>query len=170
MTTIGSVIGVKQSTDPLVKDVFGVIAYYIQALLNVRQLRATKVKLTTENQVYNEEMYFMMIINGRPGIGRFRKSAKEAEIDDGMLDVLLFRRTPLWKIPKALLELIRGDYRKSRYFLHLKTAWLKVDANQKMPVDIDGEYGDAFPLEFFNAYHCLQVYTPEKNENRGDES
>lgn len=159
MTTIGSVIGVKQSTDPLVKDVFGIIAYYIQALLDIRKLRSTKVILTTSEHTYEENMYFMMVINGRPGIGRFRKAAKEAEIDDGMLDVLLFRKTPWLQIPKAMLHLIKGDYRESEYFLHFKTAELKVDAEHKLPVDIDGEYGDAFPLEFSNMYHCVQVFT-----------
>ncbi len=165
MTTIGSVIGVKQSTDPLVKEIFGVIAYYIQALLNVRQLKGNKVRLTCSEGVFDEEMYFMMVINGRPGIGRFRKAAKEAEIDDGMLDVLLFRKVRFYQIPSAMLQLIKGAYKNSKYFLHLKTANLKVESAHKLPVDIDGEYGDAFPLEFSNIHKCLKIYTAE---NKGD--
>ena len=161
MTTIGSIIGVKQTTDPLFKDTFGMFAYYITALLDVRKLKASKVILRTPHKVYEEEMYFMMVVNGRPGIGRFRKAAKEAEIDDGMLDVLLVRKMRWREIPKAMMQLANGTYRDSELFLHFKTDALKVDSSQKLPIDIDGEEGDEFPLIFTSVHNQLKIFTLE---------
>jgi len=162
MTTIGSIIGVKQKTDPLFKDTFGVFAYYIQGLLDVRKLKASKVTLTTPTKVYHEDMYFMMVVNGKPGIGRFRKAsqeAKDSQIDDGQLDVLLVRKMKFHHIPHAMMQLVKGTYRDSEFFLHLKTDALKVDSEHKLPIDIDGEAADEFPLIFTSVHNQLKIFT-----------
>jgi len=164
MTTIGSIIGVKQTTDPLFKDTFGMFAYYIQALLDVRKLRGSKVTLTTPTKVFEEDMYFMMVVNGKPGIGRFRKAsqaAKDSQIDDGELDVLVVRKMKFREIPKAMIQLMKGTYRDSELFLHFKTDALKVDSRHKLPVDIDGETGDTFPLIFTSVHNQLKIFTLE---------
>lgn len=161
MTTIGSIIGVKQTTDPLFKDTFGMFAYYITGLLDARKLKASRVVLRTPHKVYEEEMYFMMVVNGRPGIGRFRKTAKEAEIDDGMLDVLLVRKMRWRDIPKAMIQLLKGTYRDSELFLHFKTDALKVDSDDTLPIDIDGEAGETFPLIFTSVHNQLKIFTLE---------
>lgn len=161
MTTIGSIIGVKQTTDPLFKDTFGMFAYYITGILDARKLKASKVTLRTPHRVYEEDMYFMMVVNGRPGIGRFRKAAKEAEIDDGMLDVLLVRKMHWREIPKAMVQLINGTYRDSELFLHFKADALRVDSDERLPIDIDGEAGDKFPLIFTSVHNQLKIFTLE---------
>lgn len=164
MTTIGSIIGVKQTTDPLFKDTFGMFAYYITALLDLRKLKASKVTLRTPHSVYEEEMYFMMVVNGKPGIGRFRKAAQEAhdsQIDDGELDVLLVRRMRWRDIPKAMMQLINGTYRESKFFLHFKADALKIDSDEALPIDIDGEAGEQFPLIFTSVHNQLKIFTLE---------
>lgn len=164
MTTIGSMVGVKQTTDPLFKDTFGMFAYYITALLDARKLKASKVTLTTPTKVYHENMYFMMVVNGKPGIGRFRKAsqeAKDSQIDDGKLDVLLARNMRLIDMPKAMMQLIKGSYRNSDLFLHFKTDALKIDTEESLPVDIDGEAGEVFPLIFTSVHNQLKIFTLE---------
>lgn len=162
MTTVGSVIGVKQTTDPLFKDTFGIFAYYIQALFDIRKLRATKVVLTTKDNVYEENMYCLMVVNGKPSIGHFKNAAKlplDAQIDDGKLDVLLVRKMRLRQIPKAMSALVKGSYKDSPFFLHLKTDVLTVEAAEPLPTDVDGEVGDAFPLHFASVHKQLRIYT-----------
>ena len=164
MTTIGSIIGVKQTTDPLFKDTFGVFAYYITALLDLRKLKTSKVILRTPHKVYEEDMYFMMVVNGRPGIGRFQKAAQEAkdsQIDDGMLDILLVRKIRGKDMPKAMKQLVKGTYRDSDFFLHFKADALKVDSADELPIDIDGEAGEAFPLIFTSVHNQLKIFTLE---------
>ncbi len=164
MTTIGSMIGVKQTTDPLFKDTFGMFAYYITALLDARKMRASKVTLRTPHEVFEEEMYFMMVVNGKPGIGRFRKAsqaANDSQIDDGQLDVLLVRKMRFRDIPKAMMQLMKGTYRESDFFLHFKTDALKIDCDQKLPIDIDGEAGGVFPLIFTSVHNQLKIFTLE---------
>lgn len=173
MTTIGSIIGVKQKTDPLFKDTFGVFAYYIQALWDVRKLKSAKVTLTTPTKVYHEDMYFMMVVNGKPGIGKFRKASQEAhdsQIDDGQLDVLLVRKMRLRDIPRAMMHLVKGTYRDSEFFLHLKTDALKVDSAHKLPIDIDGEAGDEFPLIFTSVHNQLKIFTLADEGEEKDET
>ncbi|MBR3756430.1 MAG: YegS/Rv2252/BmrU family lipid kinase [Firmicutes bacterium] len=164
MTTIGSIIGVKQTTDPLFKDTFGMFAYYITALLDVRKLKASKVTLRTPHQAFTEDMFFMMVVNGKPGIGRFRKASQEAhdsQIDDGQLDVLLVRKMRWRDIPKAMLQLMKGNYKDSPFFLHFKTDALKVDSDAELPIDIDGEAGEQFPLIFTSVHNQLKIFTLE---------
>jgi len=164
MTTIGSIIGVKQTTDPLFKDTFGMLAYYITALLDLRKLKGSKVVLRTPKAVYEEEMYFMMVVNGKPGIGRFRKAsqeAKDSQIDDGKLDVLLTRKMRFRHIPGAIMQLVKGTYRDSGFFLHFKTDALKIDSEDNLPIDVDGEAGEQFPLIFTSVHNQLKIFTLE---------
>ena len=169
MTTIGSIIGIKHITDPLFKDTFGMFAYYITALLQLRKLKSSKVILRTPHRVFEEEMFFMMIVNGKPGFGRFRKAARDAkdtQIDDGKLDVLLVRKMGFFEMPKAMIQLIKGTYRESKFFLHFKTDALKVDTEETLPVDIDGEAGESFPMIFTSVHNQLKIFTLE---NQGEE-
>ncbi|MBQ1390604.1 MAG: YegS/Rv2252/BmrU family lipid kinase [Firmicutes bacterium] len=147
VAAIGQVVDVSQKTDPTLKNSIGVLAYYLKGLSEVPDLKPIKVTLKTPEKVYKEKMYFMVVMNGRSA-GGFRNLAPDSEINDGKLDVVLFRNMSLFEMPQVFMRILRGRHGSSQKVLHFKTSHLVLEAEDDLPTDIDGEHGAKLPLEF----------------------
>lgn len=147
VAAIGQVVGVSQKTNPALKNSIGVLAYYLKAVQEVPTLRPISVRLTTEDKVIEEKMYFMVVMNGKSA-GGFRKVSPTSEVNDGLLDVLLFRDIKVLQMPTLFFNVLKGKHPYSKQVLHLQTKQLLLESEVDLPTDIDGEHGQTLPLEF----------------------
>ncbi|MBR2559346.1 MAG: YegS/Rv2252/BmrU family lipid kinase [Firmicutes bacterium] len=166
VAAIGQVVDVSQKTDPTLKNSIGILAYYLKGLSEVPTLKPVPVTLTTPERVYREKMYFMVVMNGRSA-GGFRKISPDSEINDGMLDVLLFRKIPPLEMPSFFMRVLHGTHPESKYVLHFKTSKLLLESKEDLPTDIDGEHGKKLPLDFTMLPGRLRVATREMNMGIG---
>ena len=166
VAAIGQVVDVSQKTDPTLKNTIGVLAYYLKGLSEVPNLKPIKVTLTTPEKVYKEKMYFMVVMNGKSA-GGFKKISPDSEINDGLLDVMLFRNMTLLEMPGVFMKILQGNHPSSKKVLHFQTSKLKIEADSDLPTDIDGEHGEKFPLEFNVLHNRLKICTLE--DNMGEE-
>ena len=166
VAAIGKVVDVSQKTDPTLKNTIGVLAYYLKGLSEVPNLKPVRVTLTTPEKVYREKMYFMVVMNGESA-GGFKKISPDSEINDGLLDVLLFRNMSLLEMPAVFMRVMQGSHLSSKKVLHFKTDKLRIEAEADLPTDIDGEHGEKFPLEFAVVHNRLKICTLE--DNMGEE-
>ena len=162
VAAIGQVVGVSQKTDPALKNTLGVLAYYLTGLSEFPSLKPIKVKLTTNDKTYNEKMYFMVVMNGRSA-GGFKNVSPDSDINDGMLDVMLFREIPTLEMPGFFVRVLHGTHLKSNHVLHFKTDKLLLESDMDLPTDIDGEHGEKLPLSFSVLHNRLTVMAP-RNE------
>ena len=107
VAAIGQVVDVSQKTDPTLKNTIGVLAYYLKGLSEVPNLKPIRVTLTTPEKVYREKMYFMVVMNGKSA-GGFKKISPDSEINDGLLDVMLFRSMSLLEMPGVFMKILQG--------------------------------------------------------------
>lgn len=162
VAAIGQVVGVSQKTDPTLKNTIGVLAYYLKGLSEVPNMKAVKVTLTTPEKVYREKMYFMVVMNGESA-GGFKNISPDSEINDGMLDVLLFRKMGFLEMPGLFVKILQGNHLDSKKVLHFKTNKLRIETDEPLPTDIDGEHGETFPMEFSVLHNRLRICTKEDN-------
>lgn len=162
VAAMGQVVGVSQKTDPTLKNTIGVLAYYLKGLSEVPNMKSVKVTLTTPEKVYKEKMYFMVVMNGESA-GGFKNISPDSEINDGLLDVLLFRKMGLLEMPGLFVRILQGNHLDSKKVLHFKTNHLIIDTDEDLPTDIDGEHGETFPMEFSVLHNKLRVCTLEDN-------
>lgn len=162
VAAIGSVVGVSQKTDPALKNTIGVLAYYLKGLSEVTSLKPVGVKLTTPNGEYIEEMFFMVVMNGKSA-GGFKRISPESEINDGLLDVVLFRNMPIYEMAPLLIKVISGNHPDSKNVLHFQTSELLIEAECDLPTDIDGEKGEKIPLKFNVLHNKLKIMTKLNN-------
>ncbi len=162
VAALGQVVDVSQRTDPMLKNSIGVLAYYLKGISEVPDLRPIKVRLTSNGMVYDEEMYFMVVMNGKSA-GGFKMISPDSEINDGLLDVILFRKMPMIEMPQIFIQILQGTHSESRHVLHFKTANLKIESSEAIPTDIDGEHGEKLPLEFSVLHNRLKICTLENN-------
>lgn len=160
VAAMGGLISVSQKTDPNLKNSMGIMAYYLKALTEIRNLSAEHVRLITPRETYEEDMYFMVVMNGISA-GGFRKLSPETEINDNLLDVVLFREMPIREMVPLLVDVMQGRHSENKNVLTFSTNELRIESDSDIATDIDGEKGENFPLKFSILHNRLQIFTKE---------
>lgn len=161
VAAMGALIDVSQKTDPNLKNAIGVLAYYLKALTEIPQIRALPVKLTTPEQVMEEEIYFMVVMNGESA-GGFRKLSPQSSMNDGKLDVIAFRKMPIIELGPLLFEVVNGRHPNNKNVLCFQTSKLKIESTAEISTDIDGEHGEELPLNFSVLNERLEVFVSKE--------
>lgn len=163
VAALGSLVDVSQKTDPNLKNTLGVVAYYLKGASEVVKLRALPVKLTTDDKVIEEEMYFMLVMNGMSA-GGFKKLSPTSDIQDGKLNVILFRKMPIIELVPLLFGVISGNYLENKNILTFETDNLVIESEEDISTDVDGEHGEKLPLHFSVLEKKLRIFTEKGNQ------
>lgn len=162
VAAMGMLVDVSQKTDPNLKNTLGVISYYLRGLTELSSLKAVKIKLESEEYTGEENMYFMLVMNGKSA-GGFKKISPKSSVNDGLFDVILFREMPILEFPSMLIDVLHGNHQDNKNVLYFTTNKLKLTSDEHVPTDVDGEHGEKFPLEFNLLPKRLKITTPEAN-------
>ncbi|WP_246019793.1 YegS/Rv2252/BmrU family lipid kinase [Bacilliculturomica massiliensis] len=146
VAAMGFLVDVSQKTDPNIKNTLGVISYYLKGVTEIPNLRPISVKVECEELTAEEKIYFMLVMNGRSA-GGFKRIAPAAEINDGLLDVLMFREMPIIDLPPLLINVLVGDHAENKNVVSFRTKKLRIEADQEVGTDVDGEKGPDLPLD-----------------------
>lgn len=146
VAAMGFLVDVSQKTDPNVKNTLGVMSYYLKGVSEVPKLQPIPIKIESEEYSGTEKMYFMLVMNGRSA-GGFRRIASNARMDDGLLDVLLFREMPITELPGLLFNFIQGNHSENKNVIFFRTNKLHLETDADIGTDVDGEKGCEFPLD-----------------------
>ncbi|MBQ6401006.1 MAG: YegS/Rv2252/BmrU family lipid kinase [Firmicutes bacterium] len=160
VAAMGTMVNVSQKTDPNLKNALGPLAYYLKALTELPQLHPIPVRLITPEQTYEEQIYFMVVMNGESA-GGFRKLSPQSAINDGKLDVVAFRKMPIVEFGPLLFEVVSGRHPENKNVLCFQTDQLRIESEEDMETDIDGEQGEKLPLEFSVLKKRLDVFVSE---------
>lgn len=160
VAAIGAMVDVSQKTDPDLKNAIGPLAYYLKAASELNHVHPVKVRITTPDKVMEEEIYFMTVCNGESA-GGFRKLSPDSMINDGLLDVVAFRKMPILEFGPLLFEVLNGRHPKNKNVLYFQTHNLRIEAEEDMPTDVDGESGAQLPLEFGILDKRLEIFVNE---------
>ncbi len=167
VTAIGNLVDVSQRTDPNLKSRLGSMAYYLTAISELPQVHPFHVTMTTPDEVYEEEIYFMVVMNGESA-GGFRKLAPHSSMNDGKLDIMALRKMPMLELGPLLVEVINGRHPENKHVLYFRTDQLKLESDEDMETDIDGEHGEKLPMEFGVLKKRLKIFVSETGWNYND--
>ena len=162
VAAMGTIVDVSQRTDPDVKNTIGIISYYLKGITEMPNLKPTLIRLESVEYTGEERMYFMLVMNGRSA-GGFRRLSPEALINDGMLDVMLFREMPLYDFAPLLINILQGNHTENKNVLFFRTSKLSLSSDTDVSTDFDGEAGEKFPLTFEILPKRLKILTKYNN-------
>ena len=158
VAAMGMLVDVSQKTDPNLKNTLGVLSYYLKGLTEITNLRPIPVKLTSDEYTGEENMYFMLVMNGRSA-GGFKKISPSSEINDGLLEVMLFKEMPILDFGPLLFSILQGNHQENKNVIYFKTNNLLIESTEDVSTDIDGEKGEKFPLHFSVLPNKLKIST-----------
>ena len=161
VAAMGAMVDVSQKTDPQLKNAIGPMAYYLRAVAELPQVHPIKFRLTLPDEVLDEELYFMVVMNGESA-GGFRKLATQSAMDDGKLDVIAFRKMPIIEFGPLLFEVMNGRHPDNKNVLYRQASELTIECEEDLYTDIDGEAGESFPLHFSVRQNRLDIFVDER--------
>ena len=148
VASAGMFTDVSQKINPELKNSMGKVSYYLKGIEETLYMREFSIKVTSKEVVYDGNMYLMLIFNGKTA-GNINLAYK-AKVDDGLLDVIIVKKLLLPNMLPLLINLLKGEhlegYNKDE-ILYFKTKKLRIECDDNLTTDIDGEKGPDFPLE-----------------------
>jgi YegS/Rv2252/BmrU family lipid kinase len=144
---------VKETSSQLKRN-FGPVSYLISAV-QIAARKPPRLFIQSDDATIDEGS-FVLVGNGRLYGGPF-PFFKHAVIDDGLLDVIVFKRLGYLEIIKYLQDVIFSSEIRVPEIEYFQTRRLRVDSDQSVPVELDGELVGNCPVEFSLSERSLRV-------------
>ena len=151
----------KETSNALRRN-FGPVSYLIAAA-QIAVRRPPRLSIQSENASINEGS-FLLIGNGRLYGGPF-PFFKHAVIDDGLFDVVVFKRLGYLEIIKYLQDVVFSSEIRTPEVEYFQTRHLRVESEEEVPVELDGELVGNCPVEFTLRERGLRVLVPPRIDN-----
>jgi YegS/Rv2252/BmrU family lipid kinase len=124
----------------------GLLTYTQQSLLNFFKAQPYQFEVTVDDFTFFTESYFISIANGNQ-FGNNVTIAPQANLSDGLLDIVIVQKMSKAKLPFAILKQIRGNNKlqelvkeiNTQNVLYFQTQSLSVSNIKLAPLHIDGE-------------------------------
>lgn len=148
---------VVKETSAQLKRNFGPLSYLISAA-QIAARQPPRLFIKSEDASIDEGS-FVLVGNGRLYGGPF-PFFKHAALDDGLLDVIVFKRLGYLEIIKYLQDVVFSSDIRVPEVEYFQTRHLRVESDQTVPVEIDGELVGNCPVEFTLQNRALRVLAP----------
>ena len=148
---------VVKETSLAFKRSFGPLSYLISAM-HIAARQPPKLFIESEHTAL-EEGSFVLIGNGRLYGGPF-PFFKHAIIDDGLFDVVVFKRLGYLEIVKYLQDVVFSSDIKVPEIEYFQTRQLHITTEQDVPLELDGELAGNCPVDFRIRERELRVLVP----------
>ncbi|WP_408956279.1 YegS/Rv2252/BmrU family lipid kinase [Natroniella sp. ANB-PHB2] len=162
----GLLANVSHEIDLEFKNTLGKLGYYLKGIEQLPKFRPIPVKITTTEQVIEEDIYLFLVLNGKSA-GGFKKIGKNALITDGQLDLIAIKAQPLHEIALLFIKILQGEHLADENVIYLKDSSFKItcldESYSSYSSDVDGEKGPQFPLQVILHSQALKVVSNVSN-------
>jgi lipid kinase, YegS/Rv2252/BmrU family len=151
---------VSYATDKGLKKTFGKTAYYITGIDELKNIKKFDLKmLIDDNEEISEKAILYIILNGK-NVGGFDELLQNANVDDGIMDILIVKNieNPL-EISKILFDLFNGQLVNNENVRTLQAKKCVIEeVSEEIGVSIDGEEGKNEKVEIEFIRDKLKIF------------
>ncbi|MEG0381044.1 MAG: diacylglycerol kinase [Kurthia sp.] len=141
------------------KTVLGQLAYYLKGIEMLPSLKATKMHIEYDGEVFDDEA-MMFLIGLTNSVGGFEKLAPDASINDGLFSVFILKKCNIADFIRLVTLAVRGEHLKDPHIIYTKAKEVKVVSDDKIQLNLDGEYGGDVPAVFKNLKRHIELFVP----------
>lgn len=141
IAAFGTFSDISYSTSQSMKRSLGKMAYILQAVKKVGDIKPRHVKITLDGTVIEDDFVMGAVTNSTSFAGVFRLQESELRLDDGIFEVLLIKppKNPI-ELTKIMDQLLHKKYDSNFVSLyHAKE--ITVETEAEIPWCLDGELG-----------------------------
>ena len=152
---------IAQRANETSKALGGKISYYWATLAVFARWQTGEMRISVDDEIRGGKMIDALVANGRY-LGGGMMMLPEAEPDDGVFDVLLIgdvtKRDLMFTLPKSY----RGNHLPHPRLEVLRGRVVTVDADEPLPIEIDGEQPGTTPARFEIVPQALRLRVPAR--------
>lgn len=161
IVAVGALAEASFSTPVEQKTKLGPLAYILEGLKKMKEKQPFELRVQSEEGVWEGEALLMLVALTN-SVGGFETIAPEAEVNDGMLHVLIIKDIALPQFLLLLPKIMTGDLGKSEHVEYLKVPALEASSTYEMIANIDGDEGDKLPIKVENLKRHLEIFVPKE--------
>ncbi len=155
---------VSYETKQELKNVLGHMAYILEGMKKLTNIKSYHMKITAEETVIEDDFLYGMITNS-VSVGGFKGiTGKFVDLSDGVFEVTLVKRPKnLEDLNRILGALTMKDIDAAQMYC-FKTSRLTVEAQEEVAWTLDGEYGGRHrEVAIENRKQALDIMVPAGN-------
>ena len=169
IAAFGLFTDVAYETDQDVKNILGHVAYMLEGMKRLFDVKSYYLKVGKEDgEVLEGDYIFGMVTNSR-SVGGFKNlTGKNVDMDDGYFEVTLIRkpRNPL-EIQEIMTAILMAED-TSALIDTFKASRLTLESQEAIPWTLDGEYGgDHAVVQIENLHKAMQIYIDGSKKTKG---
>lgn len=143
----GMLVDVSYNVDDALKQKIGSLAYYLAGMSELAKIKTVPLKIETEEgATYEIDAYLFLALNGTDAAG-MSGLIKEALMDDGALDILVFKKSDLIGMTDTLLKLVTTADFQEKCVERIRTKACRITCCENLATTLDGEKGPQLPLD-----------------------
>lgn len=143
------------------KSIFGYLAYLAKGAELLPRIKPINMHFKYDTGEYNgnASMFFLGLTNS---VGGFEQIVPDAKLDDGKFSLIIVKTANIFEIVHLVgLMLNKGKHVNDPRIIYTKTSYLEVstsDTNERLMINLDGEYGGDAPMKFENLHQHIEFY------------
>jgi diacylglycerol kinase (ATP) len=170
VVAFGIFTDISHNTSRDAKNILGRLAYYLHAASSVPEqfLKSAHLDITMDSGTISGDFLLSLVTNST-SVGMFRKLMHQADVSDGLLDVLLLEKRSIFATASAAPNKNKAfDFFKSPAIQYFQTSKISFESpdNKTIEVDSDGEYFGSLPLHLAVCPQAIRLLVPAKRETR----
>ncbi|MBR4288344.1 MAG: YegS/Rv2252/BmrU family lipid kinase [Clostridia bacterium] len=161
VASFGAFTEVSYSTDQKLKNALGHLAYVLEGIAKLKDLRSYPMKIDCDGAKYEGDFLFGSATNTYSMGGVLKLKKSDVDLADGYHEVLLVKepKTPA-ELAKLSQDLIAMDF-STKSFLFLKGKDISFTASESIPWCVDGEYAGKHETARVRTLHKkLKIFRP----------
>ncbi len=149
------------------KTMLGQMAYYLKGIEMIPSIRSSKVRIEYDGQVFDDHA-MMFLIGLTNSVGGFEKLAPDASINDGKFTLLILKELNMAEFIRVASLALRGEHLSDPHVIYAKASEISVTSDERVLLNLDGEYGGILPATFKNLARHIEVMVPIDSINEKD--
>lgn len=161
VASFGAFTEVSYSTDQKLKNALGHLAYVLEGIAKLKDLRPYRMKINCDGAKYEGDYLFGSATNTYSMGGVLKLKKSDVDLTDGYHEVLLVKepKTPA-ELAKLSQDLLAMDF-STKSFLFLKGKDITFAAEEAIPWCVDGEYAGKHEKARVRTLHGnLKIFRP----------
>lgn len=164
VASFGAFTKASYTTPQSAKNLLGHVAYILEGMQELSQIRKHHVKMTLDDaEVLEDDYIFGAICNSTSVGGIMTLDPSQVDLQDGKFEVLLVRAPKtLQEISECLLSVQKQQYNNAMMTFR-SASHVQVEADPDMPWTLDGEKEDGHEaVQVQNLHHAIRIVRKEE--------
>lgn len=155
----GLFTNVSYSTPQKMKNSLGHIAYILEGIKALSEIKAYSLMLEHDNGIVRGNFIMGLIMNSF-SVGGFKSPFhKLTKLDDGLFELILIKMpNSIVDLQKIVVDLLNANV-NSEYIIYIQTTCVRIKSEQ-LEWTLDGEYGGSFEeVKVYNKNKAIKIMT-----------